>query len=88
MSLDLNKNALILIPALNPTKEFVDYVKELIENGFKNILVINDGSNKEYSEIFKNIASNKECILINHENNMRKRKSVKRRIKIFFESRK
>ena len=84
----LNKKILIIIPALNPSKKFEEYIKKLIENGYKNILIVNDGSNEECDEIFENIAFNKECIIIKHDKNMRKRKSVKRRIKIFFESRK
>ena len=44
MSLDINKKITILIPALNPTKEFIEYINELIENGFEDIIVVNDGS--------------------------------------------
>ena len=36
MSLDSDKKILILIPALNPPKEFINYIELLIENNFKN----------------------------------------------------
>ena len=34
------KKILILIPALNPPKQLIDYVKSLLENGLNNISLI------------------------------------------------
>ncbi len=34
----------IVIPALNPPEGLISYIKELINNGFENILLIDDGS--------------------------------------------
>ena len=55
MSLDINKKITILIPALNPTKEFIEYINELNENGFEDIIVVNDGSKENSNNIFENI---------------------------------
>ena len=48
---------LIIIPALNPKKEFIVYVKKLIKNGFSNILVINDGSEEKCNNICSNFTN-------------------------------
>ena len=34
MSLDLTRKVFLLIPSLNPSKEFIKYIDELIENDF------------------------------------------------------
>ena len=38
----------VLIPALNPNEALLSYVDELIDAGFQNIIVIDDGSRDEY----------------------------------------
>lgn len=80
---DLNKNVLILIPALNPTEEFDEYIQELIKNNFKNIVVIDDGSDDNSKPIFEKISKNKECYVIHHEKNCGKGKSLKDGLKYF-----
>lgn len=83
MSLDNNKRVLILIPALNPPKEFLEYVNSLIENDLKNILVINDGSDKQYDEIFEKLSSHKEVNIICQEVNKGKGKAIKDGLEYF-----
>ena len=78
MSLNLvTRKVFLLIPSLNPNSEFVKYIDELIENNFKNIVVVNDGSDKEFDEIFKKIENKNELYLLNHETNKGKGKSIK-----------
>lgn len=85
MLLDLDKNdkVFILIPSLNPTNDLIKYIDELIENNFKNIIVVNDGSKKECDEIFKAIENKKECILLKHETNLGKGKALKSGLEYF-----
>lgn len=52
---DTLKNAVILIPTLNPDRRLVTYVHNLVTYGFQKILIIDDGSNKETKEIFSDI---------------------------------
>ncbi len=80
---EANKKVVILIPSLNPKKEFINYIEELIDNGFKNIIVVNDGSNNSCNEIFDNIEKRKECKIIKHTNNEGKGKSLKDGLKLF-----
>ena len=49
----MNRGVVIVIPVLNPNKIFLEYVKELIENSFEKIIVVNDGSVAKYQIIFE-----------------------------------
>jgi len=80
---DLGRNVIILIPALNPTMEFIEYVNLLIKNGFKNIVIINDGSDDKYESIFNEIDEHDECHIIKHEINEGKGKSIKDGLEYF-----
>ena len=44
------KKILILIPALNPPIQLIDYVKLLLDNGLKDILLVDDGSKGGFHE--------------------------------------
>ena len=71
----MNKeNIAILIPAYNPTKDLISITNELINKNFS-VIIVNDGSNKENNNIFKNI--NKEAIILNHKNNLGKGQALK-----------
>lgn len=49
----MKRNSVILIPALNPDKELIQYIQELKRNGFDDIIVVNDGSSVEHLDIFE-----------------------------------
>ena len=85
MSINSDKKILILIPALNPEKEFERYIDLLIENNFKNIVVVNDGSKPECQDIFENIEKKEGCQILTHEVNMGKGKALKDGLKYFFD---
>ena len=51
----MKRNSVILIPALNPDKELIQYIQELKRNGFDDIIVVNDGSSAEYLDIFERV---------------------------------
>ena len=63
-------NAVLIIPSLNPDQKLVDVVKEASEV-FGDIIVINDGSKKEYDGIFEHIkiAHGEKIHLLAHEQN-------------------
>ena len=43
---------LIVIPALNPPEELIDYVERLRYSLLKDILIVDDGSSKKFKHIF------------------------------------
>lgn len=60
-------NVAVLIPSLEPNEDFVKFLKEL-KTTFKNIVVVNDGSSKEYDYIFKQITDIEIPVIKNHIN--------------------
>jgi len=59
----------ILIPSLQPDERLLHYVDELLAASFGQIVVVNDGSSKEYDEIFDAIAQKERCTVLRHEVN-------------------
>lgn len=76
MNIDLYKIA-IVIPSLAPGKELLTYIKELISCGFLNIIVVDDGSSKEYETIFKDLEYMKEVKVLVHPVNKGKGAALK-----------
>lgn len=72
----LNKIS-ILIPAFNPDSKLLVLVHNLIETGFSNITIVDDGCGEEYKPIFVEISLNKECHVLVHAVNMGKGRALK-----------
>ena len=79
------KKILILIPALNPPIQLVDYVKLLLDNGLKDILLVDDGSKEEFKEIFDTIEKfpNANIKVFKHAKNLGKGRALKMLLTIF-----
>lgn len=71
------KKVMLVIPALNPPRELINYVKLLGERGYHNILVIDDGSSKDYKYIFDEIDNMHSCNVLTHSVNEGKGKALK-----------
>ena len=46
---------LIVIPALNPPMELIDYIEQLKNSGLEDILIVDDGSRREFKHIFEQL---------------------------------
>ena len=79
------KKILILIPALNPPKQLIDYVKSLLDNGLKDILLVDDGSKEEFKEIFETIEKfpNANIKVFKHAKNLGKGRALKNAFNYF-----
>ncbi len=77
------KKVYIMIPTLNPTEDLIDYIKHLKEKGFNDILVINDGSNKEKQPIFDAIENIDGCKILTHAINLGKGRAMKNGFNFF-----
>lgn len=82
------KKVYIIIPTLNPKDSFIDYIKKLIEHGFENILVVNDGSRDEFTQIFEKINQFEECEVFNHKINLGKGRALKNAFNHFLSKKK
>ncbi|MDO4940331.1 MAG: bifunctional glycosyltransferase family 2/GtrA family protein [Erysipelotrichaceae bacterium] len=70
-------NLVFLIPSLDPDEKLVEYVENLIENGAKHILIIDDGSKEETRIHFKKLVKHDEVILLRHVVNQGKGRALK-----------
>ena len=79
------KKILILIPALNPPRQLIDYVKSLLDNNLKDILLVDDGSKEEFKEIFDTIEkfSNANIKVFRHAKNLGKGRALKNAFNYF-----
>ncbi|KAA0956492.1 glycosyltransferase [Planococcus kocurii] len=67
----------IIIPAYKPDQKCLNVVQQIIEAGFQNIIVVDDGSGKEYSTIFKSLELHKEITVVSHAVNQGKGRALK-----------
>ena len=63
------QDVVIIVPSYKPDGKLLDVVDGLLHHNLKNILIINDGSPKEYDDFFQKAASHEECTLVTHEVN-------------------
>ena len=64
-----------IIPSLDPDDKLIKVINDLIGNGFKKIILINDGTVDK--SIFNELAKKDEVILLTHEVNYGKGKALK-----------
>ena len=65
----MESNAVIVIPALNPPATFPAYVEALIGEGFRRIVVVNDGSRTDKLPVFFKV-KRLGAVVIDHRQNM------------------
>lgn len=71
----MNKEILIIIPAYNPPIDLFNKLLDKLKDSFAYILIVNDGSSKEYTNFFNKLA--KKYQVLKHENNMGKGQAIK-----------
>ncbi|RLB93165.1 MAG: glycosyl transferase [Deltaproteobacteria bacterium] len=70
-------NKVLLIPAYNPEEKIVTVVKDLPRGIFDQILIVNDGSGPDYSDIFNRLSMVKDVNILVHETNQGKGAALK-----------
>ena len=71
-----HQKVVILIPALNPNEKLVSLVKDLKENKFRNIIIVNDGSSIDSNKYFEEVKK-EGVILLEHAVNLGKGRALK-----------
>ena len=71
------ENAVILIPSLEPDDRLPAYIRELSDNGFGNIVVVDDGSGESYQNIFHEVGEIPRTVVLHHEINKGKGTALK-----------
>ena len=77
----------IVIPSLNPTDRLARVVNGLVEEGFGDIIVVNDGSDVRYAALFERIGELPECTVLKHSRNLGKGASLKTAFSFFLQAR-
>lgn len=67
----------IIIPTLNPNETFLHYVRELIQIGFRYILIVDDGSDEKFEKVFEEVAKLREVKVFSHYINLGKGRALK-----------
>lgn len=81
-----NLNVTAVIPAYNPDKKFLVVIEGLVQAGFKHIIVVNDGTEEKYINLFEKVKKNKHCVLLEHPQNYGKGRALKTAFKYFLKN--
>lgn len=80
-------NVTVVIPSLNPDEKLMNLVSELNDNGFDDIVIINDGSDEEHKKYFPDTDKYPYCTVLTHRRNRGKGAALKSAFKFFLEYR-
>ena len=84
---DLSKISVVL-PSLDPDEKLITVVDGLLEHGFRDIILVNDGSKQENLHYFYDLAAqHPEIHLLHHEVNKGKGAALKNAFRWFLENR-
>jgi glycosyltransferase involved in cell wall biosynthesis len=75
--LNSTRSVTILIPAYNPDNKLTELVKNILNEGFQKIIIVNDGSKQECQPIFNSLQNINECTILEHEVNQGKGQALK-----------
>lgn len=67
----------VVIPALNPMPSLVGFVQDLIEHGVPQVIVVNDGSDSSFIDVFNQVKKLKHCTVLTHKVNRGKGRALK-----------
>ncbi len=73
----MSRNAVLVIPSLNPDEKLLSYIKNLISSGFHKIILVDDGSSRACRNIFDEAGLMPECDILVHTVNMGKGRALK-----------
>ena len=71
------RDAVILIPSLEPDERLPAYIHELEQSGFGLIVVVDDGSGENYQPVFREVAEIPRTTVLRHEVNRGKGVALK-----------
>ena len=71
------KKITIVLPSLNPDEKMTALVDRLVEAGFEDIVIVNDGSDGAHLKPFAHAKAYPACTVLNHETNKGKGRALK-----------
>lgn len=70
-------NVTIVLPSLDPDEKLMQVVDGLLEKGFEDIVIVNDGSHEDHLKPFEQAAEHPEVTVLTHEVNKGKGRGLK-----------
>lgn len=67
----------IIIPSLSPDYKLLELVDSLVASGLDNIIIINDGSDSSYDNIFTKLKDERSCVVLENKKNLGKGAALK-----------
>ncbi len=80
-------NVTVVIPALNPNNNLLNLVSELYDNGFDDIVIVNDGSDRSHLKYFPDVEKFPYCTVLTHRRNRGKGAALKTAFRFFVQTR-
>ena len=74
---DCRDSLVIVLPSLDPDAKFGGVVSGLVESGFQNIVIVDDGSDSEHQRWFSRAEEYPQCTVLHHEINKGKGRALK-----------
>jgi glycosyltransferase involved in cell wall biosynthesis len=71
------RNFAVVIPAYRPKNDLPQYVNELIQQNVAHVIVVNDGNEEKYEDLFEQLAQFERCTVLHHEFNRGKGGALK-----------
>ena len=68
---------IVVIPALSPDPKVTDYVSALLGKGFRQVVVVDDGSGDAFAGTFYALEQTAGCTVLHHEKNRGKGRALK-----------
>ena len=81
------QNITVVLPSLDPDNKLLTVIDGLLEHGFTDIVLVNDGSKPENLHYFETAASHPEVHLLHHEVNLGKGAALKTAFRWVLENR-
>lgn len=82
------KSITVVIPAYKPDEKLINTLSELVQVGFCDILVVDDGSGEAFVPVFARVKEFPQCTLLTHPVNRGKGAALKTAMKYVLENRK
>lgn len=77
----------IIIPSYKPDEKLMSTLRNIIETGFTDIIVVDDGGGEAYAHIFDEVKTLSECTVLHHEVNRGKGAALKTAFTYYLENR-
>ena len=77
LTCDCRDSLVIVLPSLDPDAKFSGVVSGLVKSGFRNIVIVDDGSDSEHQQWFAQAEEYPQCTVLHHGINKGKGRALK-----------